>query len=114
MISKVPWQAMETSGKLRRRENKLVQLLRLGFLTSLCLLPFSPATDGAFVIPRRVTAAVTAAVVAGKPIEALAELSPPLEKFVTRYAEQIQGAMDFLYFDIKPLDEGIFDICADV
>lgn len=44
-----------------------------------------------------------AAIAVMSPMAARAELSPPLERVTKRYAEKIQGAMDFLYFDIKPL-----------
>ena len=35
------------------------------------------------------------------PLPARAELSPPMERAVKRYAEPLQNAMDFLHFDIQ-------------
>eukprot|EP00435_Cladocopium_sp_Y103_P066192 s221_g28.t1 len=57
-----------------------------------------------FAAGRRTAAVAT--LTAAAPAPALAELSPPLERATKRYGQQIQGAMDFLYFDIKPYVRG--------
>ncbi|CAJ1403279.1 unnamed protein product [Effrenium voratum] len=57
-----------------------------------------------FVVPRRLAATAAVAPALGLLLPAPAanaELSPPLQRAVTRYAAQLQSAMDFLYFDIK-------------
>ena len=54
-----------------------------------------------FVVPRRLAATAAVAPALGLLLPAPAanaELSPPLQRAVTRYAAQLQSAMDFLYF----------------
>ncbi|CAK9044716.1 unnamed protein product [Durusdinium trenchii] len=69
---------------------------------SLASLPLRLGETSAFTSRRFHLAAIAVM----SPMAARAELSPPLERVTKRYAEKIQGAMDFLYFDIKPYVRG--------